>query len=362
MTTQNQTNGVGLSRNSSAAHFNFNINGASLEIFCNSPSAQVIDDFWLGDAKFAFFESEGVLFFLSNFGRNGWMDAPFHAALNRPDATGVPAEFVPGQHHFGLAVNIRDARTWAVYRSRLVTISKEMSKRLVEIAQIQWAEPFSRKQHDRRIEAAYAKFTASGMARRASLRCRGGENEPCDIGSVASEPSTCVSVSGDVVEFTHVTLNTGHRCLQHASSVCDASNSVVKRLIRESSKTGWADLELEAVKYPVHIVIDGSNLTCRLCLQLENGPVSVVVIGVALDPVAGKELWRAIHASTSLPLATRPDLPPHKPWIAAFLTADELQRSKTPRQSFQLLEMLGWAGDFERCLAFGFAELSARQE
>ena len=77
---------------SSAAHFNLTIEGPHLDIFCRDASEQAIAQYRRGTAKFALYENQGVAYFLSKFGDEGWMDAPFHAAMNPPEFAGVSAE------------------------------------------------------------------------------------------------------------------------------------------------------------------------------------------------------------------------------------------------------------------------------
>lgn len=171
------------SQDSSATQFNLTVNGPQLDIYCCEPNKQVIAQYRRGTAKFALYENNGMAYFLSKFEDNGWMDAPFHSAMNPPHLAGVPVDYVEGRHHFGLSVTLRDLGSDATYGARLVTLSKEMTARLVTVAQMQSTVPITRQDYESRIQATFSRYTASQMARMAMVRCRGGEDEPA-----ANEP------------------------------------------------------------------------------------------------------------------------------------------------------------------------------
>lgn len=171
------------SQDSSATQFNLTVNGPQLDIYCSEPNKQVIAQYRRGTAKFALYENNGMAYFLSKFEDNGWMDAPFHSAMNPPHLAGVPVDYVEGRHHFGLSVTLRDLGSDATYGARLVNLSKEMTARLVTVAQMQSTVPITRQDYESRIQATFSRYTASQMARMAMVRCRGGEDEPA-----ANEP------------------------------------------------------------------------------------------------------------------------------------------------------------------------------
>lgn len=338
--------------NSSTAYFNFTCSGASLTIYTEQPSQRVITDFRRGDAKFALYEQDGMLFFMSNFGANGWLDAPFHASLNPPELAGIPPEFIAGRHHLALAVSIQDAESSRGYGARLVTLPKEFSARLVEAAKAQLAKPISRSEYHRRINAAFAKLSASAMARNALVRCRGGANETADF-AAAKAPD--LSEQRQVTQFTHISLNTGHTCAQTTDAVSQPARELLKQLITKSEETGWTDLQLDGVNYPLAMKVEGTNLSCELYIPVMGKPMSAVKVGVALDATNAAGLWRSLHdGQFVLPLLTDPDTPPASAWVGAVLK-DELL-NVIAEWPARYLGMLAVLGDFERCLAFAFAD------
>ncbi|UUZ77380.1 hypothetical protein LP414_09230 [Polaromonas sp. P1(28)-13] len=129
-----------------------------------------------------------------------------------------------------------------------------------------------------------------------------------------------------MVEFTHITLLTGHECIQRAERVEPLATQLILRLIEDAQLTGWTELALEGKKYPVHMTIEGSNLTCRLCLpgRAENKARTAVLIAVALDAVTGESCWRAVHDAAGGMAKTSAGRPPSRPWIAAMPMADAL--------------------------------------
>ncbi|NML45907.1 hypothetical protein HHL11_19315 [Ramlibacter sp. G-1-2-2] len=344
--------------NASAACFNLNNDGATLTIYTSRPDARVISDFRSGEAKFSLFEYEGVAFFMSNFGANGWLDAPFHAAMNPPGTAGVPDEFVAGKHHLALAVIACDAQSGEQYGARLVTLSKEFSAYLIATAHDQLAVPIGRSEYERVINKAYAAFSASRMAREAVVRCKGGAQEAEESPSLGGDRAAVQRSA--VTEFVHVTLDTGQTCVQRTESVGMAARALLMKLIVESRETGWTDLELGDETYPLHIDVKDSNLTCQLCMQFEQGPVPVVTMGVALDPSSSTEFWRELHELPGHgPLLSDPSRPPSAPWIAAVLNEFECLWAAQGPQIPQYFEVLTWAGGFERCMAFAFADFAA---
>lgn len=345
---------------SSSTHFNLTIDGPHLDIYCREPNNHAIAQYRRGTAKFALYENQGVAFFLSNFGDEGWMDAPFHAAMNPPELAGVSAEYVAGQHHFALVVTLRDSSSDATYGGRFVTLSKEMTARLVMLTRKQLAEPITRQDYESRVQRTFSRYTASQMARMALVRCRGGENAPAANEPSMSEAKRAVEPEqpAPVQEFTHITLLTGHECRQRAEDVDPQESQFIVGLIEDSQLNGWTELELEGRKYPVHMAIEGSNLTCRLCLPCfaVEHPRTAVLIAVALDAVKGQGCWRAMHVAAGGLTTTNASQPPSDPWIAAMPMADAfIVDCAQGGRVLDYLSMMQWAGDFERCLAFGFA-------
>lgn len=161
----------------SQTQFNFSIKGAELKVFCKALNKNVVTNYRQAKAMFSIFEYKEIAFFLSKFGDEGWLDAPFHAAMNPVEFAGVPPEFVAGRHHISLAIMLADINSDATYGARLVTMSKVMSTHLVKIAEAQLANPITRQEYDDRIEQANSLFTPSQMARRATIRSRGGVSE-----------------------------------------------------------------------------------------------------------------------------------------------------------------------------------------
>ena len=166
-TSQSNANRV---PDSSATQFSLTINGAELHIHCCQPSEWAIGQYRRALAQFALLEREGGAYFLSNFGDIGWMEAPFHAAINPQQVAGVPPEFVAGRHHIGLLVKLRDSNSHASYGGRFVTLSKPLSARLVDVAKEQLATPISTHEYEMRIQRAFSLLTPSQMASMATLQ------------------------------------------------------------------------------------------------------------------------------------------------------------------------------------------------
>jgi hypothetical protein len=79
------------------------------------------------------------------------------------------------------------------------------------------------------------------------------------------------------------------------------------------------------------------------------------------------DLWKYMHLN-SASLATHADSPPASPWIAANPTVwmKGLQETSEVADKDKLLldvmHIMQFAGDFERCLAWGFADWAEQRK
>ncbi|OOG53131.1 hypothetical protein B0E49_11680 [Polaromonas sp. C04] len=162
-----------------------------------------------------------------------------------------------------------------------------------------------------------------------------------------------------VQAFEHISRLSGHTSSQRADSVTPGARELSRHLIADAQATGWSELRLQGTRYPVHPKIEGSNLTCRLYLPCRIGEraKTAILIAVALDAVKGQSCWTDVHAAVgALTTATSANRPPSQPWIAAMPMFDEFLPGIQERRFAELLKMMRWAGGFERCLGFGFAD------
>ena len=156
------------------AMFDFDGNGPTLHIRLARPSPQEIADIRRGPCEFGLLPLGPILFLLSKFGTQDWMDAPYSIQMLPPRARVLPEEYRPGLH-YALAAIILDTNTQSQRGARFVTFSAEFSERLHVEVQGQLKYPLSRGAYDAAIADAYRRFpTAESMVSYAVARTVGG--------------------------------------------------------------------------------------------------------------------------------------------------------------------------------------------
>lgn len=142
----------------------------------------------------------------------------------------------------------------------------------------------------------------------------------------------------------HYTLNTGHSRVSPRGEIAEG---VLDRM------TDWlrdGDHQLPFPGWSVTTTSHGGGML--FSLHFKSRPV--VTCGVALDDVAATEIWNPLesmylritelpgHRSADWQIPRRPE---SLPWLAVVLV-----------EPSDILMTADWIGDFERCMAWGFAE------
>lgn len=339
-----------------SAQLNLTPHGIQLNLRCCQPNPDAIVNYRKGKVEFGLFVYQGVLFFLCKFGKGDWIDAPFHAYMNPPELRGFIDGFVPGKHDVALAVLLCDEHGEQKYGARLVTIGKKFSTKLQEIVAMQSVNSISIHEYERRIRSAFSKFTPERMVSQAVVKSIGGRDDAAANDIIDKEKLQDKSPARYPVveEFMHVTLNTGHQCLQTGSDINDIAKNHCLNLINDSKKTGWVNMDFDEKKYPLHIYISESNLLCKLCFPISRGerPEPVIVIAIALDAAKGKGLWNSLHNQSSIFDKSKPNQMPNRPWILAEILPALIYKILAYEQNATIVT---WAADFERVLAFSFS-------
>ena len=342
-----------------SAQLSVSPHGIQLNLRCCEPNPDAIVNYRKGKVEFGLFVYQGVLFFLCKFGEGDWIDAPFHAYMNPPELRGFIDGFVPGKHDVALAVILCDEQGNQKFGARLVTIGKKFSVKLQEIVAVQSVNSISIHEYERRIRSAFSKFTPERMVSQAVVKSVGGRDDTAanDINDKTKLQDNSPAKYPLVEKFMHVTLNTGHQCVQTASDIKDIAKNFCLKLILDSEKTGWVDMSVDGEKYPINVDISDDILICKLCFPTNHvdTPQPAIMIVVALDAANGEETWKHLNKwGEILAEASQTKIPamPCIPWIAAILmpaiSIDFLSGNKYS-------SMLRWAGDFERTLAFSFS-------
>jgi hypothetical protein len=130
------------------------------------------EDVRCGQADFALFGYQEILFFLYRFGSVGWGDCPYSWHLDPVELPEAPA----GGQHILLPVTLVELPGNIVRALRAISLSPEFSRVLVERIREQAAgAPMDRAAYNAAINAAYRGHTVDTMAARAFIRCRGGQ-------------------------------------------------------------------------------------------------------------------------------------------------------------------------------------------
>jgi len=157
--------------------------------------------------------------------------------------------------------------------------------------------------------------------------------------------------------FQHITLGTGHSCMQPREVVATAVAATLSQVIAEGlANGGWTDLKRFGDDCALHISVSGSALLAELYLPCKN-PLATkpaIRIGVSAGPSAGADTWK--HLRTHAP-GVGPGVlskPPAEPWIGVVVNLSPELVGFDIKQLVAYAAMMQWAGDFERCLAWGF--------
>lgn len=146
--------------------------GFSLNIFLKDLSSDEIIDIKKGKSQFGITLLEGILFFTYSFGAAIEIsDAPFHFGLYGDERIkDVPIEIEDGK---GVALNIMavDARTGIVKALRLIGLSTEVSRKLIEICHNQCKVEISRGQFDKYLNSVQSFYTSQELYEMAILKC-----------------------------------------------------------------------------------------------------------------------------------------------------------------------------------------------
>lgn len=92
-------------------------------------------------------------------------------------------------------------------------------------------------------------------------------------------------------------------------------------------------------------VISGSHyrddLKVTFWMTRASRRIPVLTIGVARGPASGVALWREMHRSAKVPLATDTTSPPAEPWIADRPEPDAIRNPETASRLGDWLQRLG---------------------
>lgn len=143
--------------------------------------------------------------------------------------------------------------------------------------------------------------------------------------------------------INHVTLNSGHMASQRREDVGEATIAALSDML---------DGLLTGARLPVpgqpSYLLSATQTGHNLIVTLWRGPWErrqpILTTATALKSRSAPGLWRMLHETSSVPLATDPASPPSVPW-----TADRIELGALLDAS-----PLAWTGDMARCLAWAW--------
>lgn len=157
--------------------------------------------------------------------------------------------------------------------------------------------------------------------------------------------------------FQHITLNTGHACAQLREAVeTNVAVQLSQLITRALVNDGWTDLKSYGIDSAVQISVCGSTLLADLYLPCK-APRTVkpaIRIGVCVESSGGDEIWQQLLSCAPVIAPSVPLTPAGQPWIGVVVKDAEELVDLSAMQLIAYAQMMQWAGDFERCLAWGF--------
>jgi len=342
-------------------HFQIDRQKTELAVFMEKPTDEEIYDYRKGHPEFDLYLDGLILFFLAKLGNQPRSDAPFNTRRLPRNLRGIPYGYEPGKRLL-LDVKLICSATNTIKALRVTTLSPALSEALTKAVVKQMHAPLSRFEYDQAIEKAYAEHpTADTMVERALivfsdqvvgekhaapqtvLQSEDIADAECKAGKGVARPSA----------LEHITLNTGHMRVSPREEVSQEVIDICRDLIVRSTSPN-AHIPIPACEpYFVKSVVDGSNMCATVSKLVAGTQIPVVAIGVALEAGYGVKLWEEMHSSANMPLITEADSAPKRPWVAARLEFEGI---------FLAFDAMHWLGDFERCLAFAFADYASQEE
>jgi hypothetical protein len=141
----------GVDRYQEGIHFVFTEIGASLAVFCDKPTKQVIKDIRIGNIKIAMKERDDILFIIAKFRTSSWMVTPFNMNLYM-SSLGVMREPTEGSGYL-LNTLLVDASNGIVKVIRVTGLPTEFSKEFRNAIELQSHLPFDINAYFKKIDA-----------------------------------------------------------------------------------------------------------------------------------------------------------------------------------------------------------------
>jgi hypothetical protein len=157
--------------------------------------------------------------------------------------------------------------------------------------------------------------------------------------------------------FEHITINTGHSCLQRREAVdAEVALGLSELIARALANQGWTDLKPFGEDSLLHVSVAGSALLAHLYSPGAKPGLAEPLVRIAASTTGadGADFWRHVRSHAPCVAPSVPKHPPATAWIAASFDVTAAFANPSIQQLPALLSTMEWVGDFERCLAWGF--------
>ncbi len=153
----------GITRYQEGMKFDFLQDGPVLLIFFNNPTTAEIEAIRSGKLEIGLYERDSVIFILTKFQGQQWMDAPYSIHMSKP------FEFQELSYGMGFGLNIllTDAATGVLRAIRLVGLPTAFSQKLRYAMERQKEQPFDIDKYNKKINEIFGNYSTDGLAIRA---------------------------------------------------------------------------------------------------------------------------------------------------------------------------------------------------
>ena len=147
--------------------------------------------------------------------------------------------------------------------------------------------------------------------------------------------------------FEHITVNTGHSCLQPREAVDAAVSLVLSRMLADAlANQGWTDLKPFGKESALHISVAGQALLAHLHApgHRSRHAKPLVRIGISTTGAEGNDIWTHVRLHAGCVAPSVPANPPAAPWIAASSDITGAFAVSNAQQLFAMPTTMSWAG------------------
>jgi hypothetical protein len=155
------------------AVFDYDECGPRLRIFYPDPTQREIQDVRTGVCKFKLITIGSVIFILSKFGNENWMDAPYSIHLVPAALRKLNCEFQEGKR-YGMLVRLIDSTTGHQCGARVVTWSPHFSALFHGCVKSQLDNPFNERRYDEEVKKIYGTKSINQLVKQAYASTKGG--------------------------------------------------------------------------------------------------------------------------------------------------------------------------------------------